>query len=105
MIVEVLFSEGVPDYLREYGLVMPAAVRDSLVAKQDALNLQHRVAPVALTDGRYALNADVLTEAHTDGLFNHIDQIDPDNLAQVVTMPWADVLVLLPEPDPMEFGA
>lgn len=100
MIAEILFPEGVPADLKTYGLVMPASVRDSLVAKQDALGLKHRVNPVALTDGRYALNADVLTEARTDGLFNHIDQIDPDNLAQVTTMPWADVLALLPQPDP-----
>lgn len=103
MIAEVLFPEGVPDDLRQYGLVMPKTVRDSLVDKQDALNLQHRVNPVALADGRYALNADVLTEAKTDGLFNHIDQIDPDNLAQVVTMPLAAVFALLPEPDPEMF--
>lgn len=99
MIAETLFPNGIPDDLTAYGLVMPVAVRDSLVAKQDALNLQHRVSPVALTDGRYALNADVLTEAHPDGLFNRIDQIDSDNLAQVITMPWDEVLALLPEPD------
>lgn len=100
MIADALFPNGVPDDLRQYGLVMPSAVRDSLVTKQEALDLRHRVGPVALTDGRYALNADVLTEAHINGRFHHIDQIDPDNLAQVVTMPWADVLALLPEPDP-----
>ena len=103
MIADALFPNGVPADLRQYGLVMPAAVRNSLVTKQESLNLQHRVNPVALTDGSYALNADVLTEARTDGLFNHIDQIDPDNLAHVVTMPWADVLALMPEPDPEMF--
>jgi hypothetical protein len=76
---------------------MPQAVRDSLMAKQDEHNInRHRVNPVALTDGRWALNADVLTEAHQNGLFAHVDLIDPDALAQVVAEPWADVLALLP---------
>lgn len=97
MITETLFPAGTPNDLHTYGLVMPQAVRDSLVYKQKVLGLQHQVAPVALTDGRWALNARVLTEARPDGRFNHIDQIDPDNLAQVVVIPWGDVLSLLPE--------
>ena len=101
-VADALFPSGVPADLREWGLVMPQAVRDSLVAKQDALGLKHRVAPVALTDGRWALNADVLTEAHSSGLFSHVDQIEADNLSQVVVEPWADVLALLPVPNDEE---
>jgi len=99
IIATTLFPEGVPSDLRQYGLVMPQSVRDSLIAKQDALDLQHRVNPIVLTDGRWALNADVLTEAHEGGLFCHVDQIDPDNLAQVTVEPWGDLLALLPEPE------
>ena len=92
------FPEGAPADLRDYGLVMPEAVRDSLIAVQDDHgNPRHRLAPVALTDGRYALSCDVLTEAREDGLFGPVTALDPANIAQCVTMPWPDVLALLPK--------
>jgi len=100
-LVDVFFPEGPPDDLRQWGLVMPEAVRGTLILKQDTANLHlHRVNPVALTNGQWALNADVLSEAHEGGLFCHVELLDPDNIAQVQVTPWADVLDMLPEPDP-----
>jgi hypothetical protein len=40
-------------------LILTAETAEALIAKQDG---QHRLAPVALTDGRYFLMADVLDE-------------------------------------------
>jgi len=95
------FPDGLPDDLKQYGLAMPEAVRDSLIAKQDAAKITlHRVQPVALINGQWALNADVLSEAHPNGLFNRVELLDAGNVAQVAAMPWADVLALLPQPDP-----
>jgi len=106
MVMDILFPDGVPADLREYGLVMPQAVRDSLIAKQDAANITlHRVQPVALINGQWALNADVLSEAHPNGLFNRVELLDAGNVAQVVTMPWSDVLALLPQSDPDDLPA
>jgi hypothetical protein len=99
-LIDVFFPDGAPDDLREYGLVMPEAVRNSLIQKQDEANItRHRVSPVALTNGDWALNADVLSEAHEGGLFCHVELLDPENIAQVQVMPWADVLDMLPEPE------
>jgi hypothetical protein len=103
-LVDVFFPEGPPDDLRQWGLVMPQSVRDSLIQKQDEANITlHRVNPVALTNGDWALNADVLSEAREGGLFCHVELLNPDNIAQVQVMPWADVLALLPEPEIDDF--
>lgn len=95
-----LFPDGLPADLRAWGLVMPGPVRDSLIAKQDAAGLHsHRVAPVALSDGRWAVCADVLTEAHEAGLFSRVDLLDPAAVALVEVIPWPEVLALLPVAD------
>jgi hypothetical protein len=95
-VTDTLFPDGIPADLREWGLVMPQIVRDSLIARQDAHgNPLHRLAPVPLTDGRWALNADVLTEAHEGGLFGPASVLDPQAVALVEVLPWDQVLTLL----------
>jgi hypothetical protein len=92
-----------PVDLKQYGLVMLANVRDSLVAKQDAANItQHRIAPVALEDGRYAVNADVLTEAHATGLFNGVNLFDSDAVDEIEILSWSAILDLLPKQQDLE---
>ena len=50
-------------------LILSGETAQAITAKQEG---QHRLAPVPLTDGRYFLSADVLTEprfaAHLDGV-------------------------------------
>lgn len=93
-----LFPAGVPDDLRAWGLVMPAEAAAALVAAQDAAGFRrHRVEPVPLTDGRCALCADVLTEAHPGGLFPAVRLVDAAALATVAVLPWRDVLALMPD--------
>jgi hypothetical protein len=92
-----------PVDLKQYGLVMSADVRDSLVSKQDAANItQHRIAPVALEDGRYAVNADVLTESHATGIFNGVNLFNEDAVAEIQVMLWSDILDLLPKQQDLE---
>jgi hypothetical protein len=99
-LITIFFPDGAPDDLKQWGLVMPEVVRNSLIQKQDEANITlHRVNPVALTNGQWALNADVLSEAHEGGLFCHVELLDETNIAQVQVMPWADVLDMLPEPE------
>lgn len=101
--IELFFSNGLPDDLKAYGLVMPEAVRDSLIQKQDEHgNPRHRLSPVQLTDGRWALSADVLAEATPSGIFGSVEFLDEQNIAQVEVTPWPNVLALLPQPDPMD---
>jgi hypothetical protein len=81
-----------------HGLVFDDTIHAAILAVQ-ATNARHRIAPVELTDGTWASNADVLTEA-TDGLFEPIFSQLPTELAEQVTVVnWVDVLALLPEPE------
>lgn len=98
--IEILFPDGVPDNLKAYGLVMPEAVRSSLILLQNEHgSARHRLSPVALTDGRWALNADILTEVYPSGLFGDANLINEDKVRLVQVLPWADVEALLPVSD------
>lgn len=98
-IVNDLFPDGLPADLKAWGIVMPQAARDTLVALHDAQGWHlHRVTPVPLTDGRWSLSADVLSEAHPSGLFSGIALITPEMLNGVEILPWSEILTLLPTP-------
>jgi len=57
---------------------------------------QHRAAPVQLTDGRWMLCADLLTEIHAGGLYAAaFARLPQDVFDQVEVMPWADAVALL----------
>lgn len=61
---------------------------------------QHRAAPAQLTDGRWMLCADLLTEIHVGGLYAAaFARLPQDAFDQVEVMPWADAVALLPVPE------
>jgi hypothetical protein len=61
---------------------------------------QHRAAPVQLTDGRWMLCADLLTEIHPGGLYAAaFARLPQDAFDQVEVMPWADAVALVPVPE------
>ena len=85
---------------KAHGLVFDDTIHAALLVVQ-ATDARHRIAPIQLTDGTWATNADVLTEA-TNGVFEPIfSQLPTELAAQVTVVNWADVLTLLPEPDPL----
>jgi hypothetical protein len=87
---------------KTYGLVFDEAIYAALLNVQ-ATDARHRITPIQLTDGTWATNADVLTEA-TDGVFEPIfSQLPTELAAQVTVVNWADALALLPEPEPLLF--
>ena len=85
--------------LKAKWLVMPASLKDTLLAKQaefgDAHNL---VIPLELTDGRWTVCADVLTETSAGGIFaagfSHLDQ---SLFADVDVLEWSAVEALIPK--------
>jgi hypothetical protein len=83
-----------------YALVFGAKPYEALQAAQQArLDAQHRAAPVPLTDGRWMLCADLLTEIYPGGLYaDGFTLLPPELFDQVDVMPWADALALLPAP-------
>lgn len=66
-------------------------------------NPKHVASPVDLTDGRKMLCADLLTEVGPGGLYSTGFGFLPTELfPQVAVLPMADVLPLLPQPEPDE---
>jgi hypothetical protein len=70
-------------------LIFTDADAQLLIAAQTG---QHRLAPVRLTDGRWFLMADVLTEM-PDGIYDGKIQVP------YTVVPFADIAGLMPEPD------
>jgi hypothetical protein len=61
---------------------------------------RHVPAPRTLTDGRYMLTADILTECLPGGLvYGGFSQLDAGRFDEIEVVPLADALALLP-PDP-----
>jgi hypothetical protein len=81
-----------------YALVFGVEPYDALQAAQAAQpDAQHRAAPVQLTDGRWMLCADLLTETSPGGLYaNGFALLPPELFDQVDVVPWDDAVALLP---------
>jgi len=80
-------------------LVFNTADKEVLLAKQATLDTPHRIAPIELTDGRWAVCCDLLTEI-SGGVFQEIFSIlDQSKLNAAVIMEDAEFRTLLPEPD------
>lgn len=85
--------------LENYALVFSADLRSRLEATQDEQkNLRHKVKPVALTDGRWMLCADVLKEVGPMGLYGAgFSRLDPSFFSQVEILPFEEAFALLPK--------
>jgi hypothetical protein len=66
-------------------------------------DLRHVPAPRTLTDGRFMLTADILTECLPGGLvYGGFSQLDTGRFDEIAVVPLADALALLPvEPSPL----
>lgn len=84
-----------------YALVFSSELRDLLESIQaEHGDPRHRVKPVGLTDGRWMLCADVLTEVGERGIYSAgFGHLDPALFSQVQVLPWADAVALLPQPE------
>lgn len=78
-----------------YGLVFPAAVADAIASAQAENPTQFLAMPRTTTDGRYLLCGDLLTELPY-GLYWPLATIDPALFLQVLVVPWAEAVGLLP---------
>jgi len=95
-----LLSAGIPTYetASQYALVFGEECNAALqaVAAQRP-STQHRASARQLTDGRYMLNADLLTEIGNGGLFAEgFGTLDPALFELVEVLPIQDALALLP---------
>jgi len=62
---------------------------------------RHIPSPRLLTDGRYMLTADILTECVPGGLvYGGFSHLDASRFDEIEVMPIEDAIALLPESDP-----
>jgi len=99
--IAALFPDGPPADYKSYALLLPLETVIAMKAAQEAVaSERHKVQPVATTDGRWLVSADILPELDDDGLFRAaMDHFDATHLAGVEVVPWADGVALLPVPD------
>ena len=106
-LITALFPGGPPADYKAHALILDAAAVQAMQAAQDAVGSdRHKVQPVATTDGRWLVSADILPELDDDGLFRDaMGHFDGTNLAGVEVVDWADGVALLPVPDDEDAGA
>ena len=85
--------------LRGLALVLSPALHETLADVQDVLpaDRQFRASDRLLTDGRFMLNADLLTEIGPGGLYHDgFGQLQPAAFVHVEVIPMAEAVALLP---------
>ena len=97
-LIAALFPNGPPENYAAHALLLDHAAVQDMQAAQDAVGSdRHKVQPVATTDGRWMIGADILTELAPGGIFAAaLDHFDGTHLAGVEVVPWADGVALLP---------
>jgi len=82
-----------------HALVFDAALAQRLVQVQSQHgDPRHVPVPQALSDGRYFLTADILTECLPGGLvYGGFSQLDAARFGEIEVLPLAQVLDLLPQ--------
>ena len=100
-LVGALFPGGTPQDYKDHALILPLSAVQAMQAAQDVVaSDRHKVQPVATTDGRYLVSADIIPELGPGGIFEPaLPHFDADALEGVEVMAWADGVALLPEPE------
>jgi hypothetical protein len=84
-------------YAVQWGLVFDAALADRLAQVQAENPSQHYARPTLLTNGSYLLCGDLLSEVGPGGLYAQgFAQLDAARFDEILVVPWADALALLP---------
>jgi hypothetical protein len=88
--------------LRGLALVLSPALHDTLTAVQATLPERACVVQaLPLTDGRWMLGADLLSEIGPGGLYHEgFGQLPPTAFPAVEVIPMAEAVAQLPTPDP-----
>ena len=97
---EYLATNPTPEELSYNYLLIPAELRDSMLAKQDTLTTHNHISPVLLIDGRYGACCDLYTEVGAGGIYHELwEMLDQAKLEECEVVDKAAFLALLP-PDP-----
>ena len=101
-LAELLPHLPVPyEYGQQFGMVYSQELADRLEEIQAEEPTQFIAKGVALTDGRFLLTADILSEVPS-GLYRiGFSKLDPSRFSEIEIMPISDALALLPVPEPV----
>lgn len=87
-------------YASQWGLVFDASLADRLAEVQGENPARFYAEPRLLTNGSYLLCGDLLSEVGPGGLYAAgFARLDAERFDEILVVPWADALALLP-PDP-----
>lgn len=87
-------------WAKRHALVFASDMAQRLVQVQNEIGDQrYRLEPQLLTDGRYACNADLLTECVPGGfLYAAFARLDASRFDEIHVVPIEEVLALMPQP-------
>ena len=81
-------------------LLIPAELRDSMLAKQDTLTTSNRISPVLLIDGSYGACCDIYSEVGIGGIYRELwEMLDQAKLEECEVVDKDAFLALLPTPE------
>jgi len=84
-------------------LLFSKDLRDSMVTKQDTIVTRNLISPMLLTDGRYGVCCDLLTEIGDGGIYKDIyDLLDKVLLETAIIVSKSDFLALIPPEPPVQ---
>jgi hypothetical protein len=96
-LAELITQNKSYEELKGLFLVFNSSLKSILEATQETFNSQHKVSPVPLTDGRFMLCADLLTEIGPEGLYSQgFGLLDTDLFSQVEVISLEEISALLP---------
>jgi hypothetical protein len=94
---ELIIQNKSYEELKDLALVFNDSLKNILEATQETFNSQHKASPVELTDGRFMLCADLLTEIQSGGLYSQgFGLLDTDLFSQVEVISMEEAKTLLP---------
>lgn len=90
-------------YCVRFALVFSAALAERLAEVEGEAGGDFRTGPVLLTDGRYMLHADLLSEVGIGGLYAAaFSMLDSDRFSEIEVIPFDEAVALLPQPEAEE---
>lgn len=72
--LELIQSQPALAESRELWMVMSSQIRDVLLAKQSTISTSHHISPIELTDGRFAVCCDLISEIRPGGVYHDVFQ-------------------------------
>jgi hypothetical protein len=85
-------------YAAQWGLVFDADLAQRLAEVQAETPSQHYANPTLLSDGRYFMGGDLLSEVPTGLYASGFSRLNPSRFDEIAVLPIADGLALFPQP-------